>query len=116
MYELAIMLNAEAHSTTPQQVTKRVGPKKKLRGLLAPVVLVELADQVLGLENEAYVEMGGETKKYLSDLVSEALELYLSTWIAENGPLPESAAERKDFVKRLAARNLLKLREQITEQ
>ena len=100
-------------STTHLSVTKRQAPKKKLRGLMAPLHIVDAADQILGLENEAYVVMGGESKKHLSDIVSEALEVYVQVWIAENGPLPESAAERREYVKKLAARNLEKLREQL---
>jgi hypothetical protein len=97
-------------------VPKRLAPKKKLRGLAAPLHIVDAADQILGLENEAYVVMGGDSKKHLSDIVSEALEVYVKAWISENG-LPESPAERREYVRKLAARNLAKLREQLlTEQ
>ena len=110
-------LSTEIDSTTHHPVTKRLAPKKKLRGLAAPLHVVDAADQILALENEAYVVMGGDSKKHLSDIVSEALEVYVKAWIAENGALPDSPVERREYVKKLAARNLAKLREQLlTEQ
>jgi hypothetical protein len=106
-------LNSEVPSATPPRHMAKTGPRKKLRGLMAPLVTVDSLDQILELENEAYVAMGGESKKSLSDIVSEALNEYVSAWLHDNGSLPTSPAERREFVKRLAARNLEKLREQL---
>lgn len=94
-------------------MAKATGPRKKLRGLMAPLVTVDSLDQILELENEAYVVMGGESKKSLSDIVSDALDEYVGAWLQENGALPTTPTERREFVKRLAARNLEKLREQL---
>lgn len=91
------------------------GPMKKLRGVSAPLVVVEALDQIVELENEAYGIMGGHSKKSLTAIVSEALTDYVANWIHENGRLPnfENKTERAEYAKGLAARNLVKLREQL---
>lgn len=106
-------IDTEVPSTNSRPSMGKSGPRKKLRGLMAPLVTVDSLDQILDLENEAYVVMGGESKKSLSDIVSEALNEYVSAWLHDNGPLPHNPAERREYVKRLAARNLEKLREQL---
>lgn len=92
----------------------KTGPRKKLRGLTAPLLTVEYLDKILELENEAYVVMGGESKKSLSDIVSEALSEYVASWLHDNGAFPSNATERREYVKKLAARNLEKLHQQLT--
>jgi len=106
-------LNSDVPSATPPRQMGKTGPRKKLRGLMAPLVTVDSLDQILELENEAYKVMGGESKKSLSDIVSEALNEYVSAWLHDNGSLPTTPVERREFVKRLADRNLEKLREQL---
>ena len=86
---------------------------KKLRGLSAPLVVVNALDEILKLENDAYVVMGGDSKKSLSAIVSEALTEFVANFIHDNGPLPQTKAEHVEYVKKLAARNLAKLREQL---
>lgn len=87
-------------------------PRKRLNGVQVPVHVVDLVEEIQHIENEAYVVMGGESKKSLSDIVSEALNEYVSNWLHDNGPLP-LPSERREYVKNLAARNLAKLREQL---
>lgn len=94
----------------------RAGPRKKLNGISVPVHLVELLTEIQEAETAAYLAMGGDTKKSFSDLVSEAIEVYVSEWLAENGPVPAEKAARAEYIKRLAARNLEKLRDQLTKQ
>jgi hypothetical protein len=94
-------------------MAKASAPRKRLNGVQVPVHIVDLIDEIQGLENEAYVAMGGESKKSLSDIVSEALDEYVASWLRENGAVPSGPAERREYVKRLAARNLEKLREQL---
>lgn len=116
---MAAMLSAEvneveAGARSPRMGKRSRGPKKKLRGLLAPVVTVDMLDQILELENEAYVAMGGESKISLSELVSEALDNFVGAWIAENGEPPKAGGgERREFIRALANRNLGKLREDL---
>lgn len=92
---------------------QRVGPRRKLNGISVPVHLVELLTEIQEAETAAFLAMGGETKKSFSDLVSEAIETYVGAWLAEYGTIPKEKTQRAEFVKRLAARNLEKLRDQM---
>ncbi|MBL8924098.1 MAG: hypothetical protein JNJ54_34905 [Myxococcaceae bacterium] len=78
-----------------------------------PVHLVELLTEIQAVETAAFLAMGGETKKSFSDLVSEAIEAYVGAWLADNGSIPTDKTQRVEYVKKLAARNLEKLREQL---
>jgi predicted RNase H-like HicB family nuclease len=94
-------------------MAKASAPRKRLQGVQVPVHVVEALEAIQKIENEAYVVMGGESKKSISDIVSEALNEYVAAWLQENGEIPASPAERREYVKKLAATNLEKLREQL---
>lgn len=96
--------------------TLRSGPRKKLNGVSVPVHLVEMAELIQEVESAAYEAMGGDTKKSLSDVLSDALALYVAEWIAENGAIPTEKSKRSEYVQKLAERNLRKLRDQLNEQ
>lgn len=90
-------------------------PTKKLHGIAVPVHLLEMLKEIIAIEDEAYVVMGGHTKGSVSDHINAALEGYIRDWLHDNGTLPpaKDVNSRREFVKKLAARNLEKLREQL---
>jgi hypothetical protein len=97
-------------------MAKASAPRKRLNGVQVPVHVVDVLEEIQELENDAFLVMEGESKKSFSDIVSEALEQYAAAWLKENGAIPQSAAERREYVKQLAARNLAKLREDLLRQ
>lgn len=111
-------LNTEEASTTRPAVAKRSSaPRKRLNGVQVPVHVVDLLEEIRAAENEAYVAMGGESKKSLSEIASEAFELYIAEWVTKHGAIPREGVARRDFIKKLAASNLEELRaELLTKQ
>ena len=107
---------ALSRASVSAMATLRSGPRKKLNGVSVPVHLVEMAELIQEVETAAYEAMGGDTKKSLSDVLSDALALYVAEWIAENGPIPSERTKRAEYVQKMAERNLRKLRDQLNEQ
>lgn len=105
-------LNTEEVSTTPARLmAKSIGPRRRLQGVQVPVHVLEQMAEILDAENDAYAAMGGESKKSTSDLVSEALELYVGAWLKKYGAIPEETRERTAFIKRMAEANQRELRQ-----
>lgn len=102
-----------SRTATTMATRRATAPTKKLHGIAVPVHLLEMLKEIIALEDEAYVVMGGQTKGSVSDHINAALEGYLRDWLSDNGPIPKSPSERHEYVKKLAARNLAKLREQL---
>lgn len=92
---------------------RATAPTKKLQGISVPVHVLDMLKEIVELENEAYVVMGGHTRGSVSDHIAAALEGYVRDWLSDNGAVPKSPSERHEYVKKLAARNLAKLREQL---
>lgn len=57
---------------------------------------------VVALESEAYAQLKAVTKVSPSDVVSDALTQWIEEWIRKHGPLPYEAADRPEYVSRLA--------------
>lgn len=96
--------------------TRRVTvPTKKLQGIAVPLHILEAVKEIIELENEAFIVMGGQSKGSVTDHINAALEGYVRDWLSDNGPIPHAkdVSARREYVKKLAARNLEKLREQL---
>lgn len=107
-------LNTGEWSGTPgRSMAKASAPRKRLQGVQVPVHLVDTLEEIQEAENEAYVVMGGESKKSMSEIVSDALEQYASAWLGKHGNIPTTTTERRDFIKRLAESHQRELREQL---
>lgn len=106
---------ASSRTAKPMASRRATIPMKKLQGVSVPVHVLELLKEIIELENEAYVVMGGHTRGSMSDHIAAALEGYVREWLSDNGslPAPGDAAARRDYVKKLAAQNLNKLRAQL---
>jgi hypothetical protein len=96
-----------------RQRTMNRGPKKRIQGVSIRVDLANYLDQIVELETEAYKQMGGVTKKSLSDVVEEAVEDFVAAYMKKNGPLPLNDAERRAYVKKLAEKNQAELRQSV---
>lgn len=91
-------------------------PRAKLPGgMSAPVHIVEALSLVVELETEAYAAIGSVTRVSPSDLVSDALALWLRAWIERHGPLPYSPEERRAYVAQLAGKFQADLRDQLNQ-
>ena len=88
------------------------GAKKKLQGLMVPLAVTETLGEIVEIEREAYVELGADSTVSLSDVVSDALTNHVTAWLKKYGPIPQGAAERKEFVRRVAA----KMRSEASDQ
>lgn len=88
-------------------------PRTRLQGLTVSVHLKDALDLVVDLESQAYARMGGTTKASMSDLIEAAVEQYLRDYIKDHGPLPLTAAERAEYVKRLAEAHQKSLRDDL---
>lgn len=97
----------------PMATRRSTVPMQRLNGVSVPVHVLEMLKEIVELENEAYVAMGGQSKGSVSDHLAAALEGYVRDWLHDNGAVPSNPAERREYVKKLAARNLEKLREQL---
>lgn len=104
-------LNTEVASTnSARSMAKRSSaPRKRLQGVQVPVHVLDLLGEIQRAENDAYVAMGGESKKSLSEIVSEALEAYVEAWLEKHGVIPKEPAARREFIKKMATTNQAEL-------
>lgn len=75
------------------------------KSVTLPVHFWDLLDKATELQDESYKLMGGKRKYTLSDLFEGAVEMYIRSMLEDLGPFPTTAAERKDYVERLAKMN-----------
>ncbi len=113
LMDMGLITEEGSTNPAPTMAKRSSAPRKRLNGVQVPVHIDRLLEQIRELENAAYIDMGGESKKSLSDIVSEALELYVSAWIRKYGAVPEDATERAKFTKALATSHLRELRSEL---
>lgn len=98
-----------------------MAPKPKLNGINVPKVLFDEIREILGVEKEAFLVIGGESKKTsMSDLVTAALRAYARSWRKRHGlsprdEIPTEGADRRAFVKKVGLENLDRLRANLLE-
>lgn len=90
-------------ATRAGEMAKLSGARKPLRGLQADAYVVDMLDRIVAAEREANALNGATSKTSVSDLVDDALADWVSRWLQRHGPVPTESAERKAFVKKLAA-------------
>lgn len=88
----------------------KTAPRRRLQGVQAPVHVLDTLETIRVVETDVSEEMGADSKVFLSDLVSEALETFVREWLRENGDVPDNATERRDYVRRLADKRTAALR------
>lgn len=96
-------------SGTPDSMAK-TAPRRRLQGVQAPVHVLDTLERIRDVETDVGEAMGADSKVFLSDLVSDALEMYVREWLRENGDVPDATAERKEYVRRLAEKRAASLR------
>ncbi len=92
---------------------RRIRGSSLQRSVGLPVHLWELIDRVSELQTAAYFEMGGKTKYHANDLIEAGVEMYIQSIVEDFGQLPETAEERKAFVKKLTEANRKSLIQQV---
>lgn len=98
-----------------------MAPKPKLNGINVPKVLFDEVREILEIEKEAFLAIGGDTKKTsMSDIVTAALRAYVRTWRRRHGveklnEIPTEPAARRAFIKRVGLQNLDRLRANLLE-
>lgn len=83
---------------------------------MVPVVVSDELDAIVEVAREAFEEMGAESKVSHSDIVSEALTEYVTSWHARHGPIPSTAPERREYVRKVAAALTADARAQLTRR
>lgn len=91
-------------------------PREKRGGISLPVHLWQALDLICDLQTSAFDQMGGQTKASVSDEIELGMETHVRDFIKRHGSLPQTAAERVAYVKKLAAALLAELNEDLNQQ
>lgn len=93
-----------------------MAPKPKLNGINVPKVVLDAAQLILEIEREAFLVIGGDTKKTsMSDIVTDALRFYVRIWMKRHGinsleQIPDGGEERRAFIRQVGLTNLDRMR------
>jgi hypothetical protein len=98
-----------------------MAPKPKLNGINVPTPVLDEALKIVAVEGEAFLAMGGVTKKtVMSDVVTFALTDFIKKWRKLHGlqageEIPTDANARRAFTKAVGLKNLELMRQKLLE-
>ena len=92
-----------------------IKPAMKQSSVSLPVLHWDLLAEVAKLQTEAFRLVKSPGSFSVSDLVELGTQMFLEDLIGDLGPLPKTAAERADFVRRLAEWNQKRALEMLAE-
>jgi hypothetical protein len=108
-------------AVAPSRSVGLMAPKPKLNGINVPKVLFDEVREILEIEKEAFLAIGGDTKKTsMSDIVTAALRSYVRAWRRRHGleklqEIPAEGGARRQFIKQVGLSNLDRLRANLLE-